>query len=76
MCEEEHMIIKSFQQGLDELTCSLQAAKEECRKREAEWRSLEEERARLIREEQELQSLSAGHKSALETMRADEQYLL
>ena len=48
------MIIKSFQQGVDELSCSLQKAKEECRLRETEWRNLEEQRAKLIHSEQEL----------------------
>lgn len=69
------MIISSFQQGVEDLACSLKAAKEECTKREGEWRHLEEDRARLIQLEQKLQSITAEHMSALETMSADETYL-
>ena len=75
MSEEQHMIIKEFQQGVNELTCSLKEAKEECRHREAEWRSLEERRVQLIQAEQELTSQNSHSKSTLERQNADLQYL-
>lgn len=71
MSHEEHMIINHFQQGIEELACSLRRIKEKCLQKEGEWRHLEEERARLIQIEQNLQAQISEAQSTLETMASD-----